>query len=163
MPATYLSVKHQVLHIADALHNRPRDPLCVKALQRRAAALQGLDQHGRAVADLEKALEISGGGDREIQEQLRKAQLLREEGRRQRRAAKAVGCQEGGSSEGGASAEVRRLSEVGELAAVLGAGSKKRQHPGAQQIVEACEKLTGGSWCCMHAGTIAAWICETLI
>jgi hypothetical protein len=28
----------QVLHIADALHGRPNDPLCVKAFQRRAAA-----------------------------------------------------------------------------------------------------------------------------
>ena len=28
----------QVLHVAEFLHNRPKDPLCAKALQRRAVA-----------------------------------------------------------------------------------------------------------------------------
>ena len=30
----------QVLHLAEVLHNTPKHPLCVKALQRRAAAYQ---------------------------------------------------------------------------------------------------------------------------
>lgn len=30
----------QVLHLAEVLHNTPKHPLCVKALQRRAVAFQ---------------------------------------------------------------------------------------------------------------------------
>jgi tetratricopeptide (TPR) repeat protein len=80
----------KVLHIADALHGRPRDPLCVKALMRRAAALQGLDQHGRAVADLERALQLCGGRDGEVVDQLRRARVLAEERARHKQAEKAV-------------------------------------------------------------------------
>lgn len=45
----------KVLHIAEVMHNSFKDPLCVKAYQRRAAAFKGLQQLDRAVQDLEAA------------------------------------------------------------------------------------------------------------
>lgn len=82
-----------MLHLADVLYNNPKDMLCVKALQRRATAyqvlqasemtvgvgccfalcpynnvpfyLQALDQHGKAVSDLQAAAEILPG-DKEV-------------------------------------------------------------------------------------------------
>lgn len=43
----------QVLSIADFFHNNKNDPLCVKALQRRAEAYRALQQTSRAVEDLQ--------------------------------------------------------------------------------------------------------------
>jgi hypothetical protein len=76
----------QVLHLADVLHNTPNHPLCVKALQRRAAAYQvrlrrhatckrlrpflishhipctqALGQHSMAMADLQAAADMVPG------------------------------------------------------------------------------------------------------
>jgi len=80
----------QVLHIADVLHGRPNDPLCVKALQRRAAALEALDQPKRAVKDLEAALAITGGRCTEIEEQLRRAWVVVREVKLRKQIHKAV-------------------------------------------------------------------------
>jgi hypothetical protein len=79
-----------VLHISGVLHGSARTPLCAKALQRRAAALQALGQHGRAVADLEGALDALGGADAEVERQLARARAMAEEAARQRRAMAAV-------------------------------------------------------------------------
>jgi hypothetical protein len=44
----------QVLHLAELLHNKPKDPLCVKALQRRSAAYQVIAMdHGFTLYEME--------------------------------------------------------------------------------------------------------------
>ncbi|WIA44309.1 hypothetical protein OEZ86_007106 [Tetradesmus obliquus] len=79
----------KVLHLADVLHNMPQHPLCVKALQRRAAARQALGQHSKAVEDLTAAAAMLPG-DKELTEQLARAQLLLQESRAAKRQASLV-------------------------------------------------------------------------
>ncbi|GLI69147.1 hypothetical protein VaNZ11_013704 [Volvox africanus] len=79
----------KVLSIADFLHNNKKDPLCVKALQRRAEAYRALQQPARAVKDLEAALEIEPG-NAEVEKQLGKAKLEDDEARKQRAIVKVV-------------------------------------------------------------------------
>lgn len=79
-----------MLYLCGSLHGRRNDPLCTKALQRRAAAHQALGQHGLAVTDLERALGTLGGGDKEVAAQLARARALREEAAKQKHVDKAV-------------------------------------------------------------------------
>ena len=99
-PTEALERCDHALHAADALYGRPRDPLCVKVLLRRAAANEALGRPGAAVGDLERALDVAGGADREVEAALARARLLAADAARQRRAAKAGG---------GALSEVERL------------------------------------------------------
>ncbi|KAI8463589.1 MAG: hypothetical protein J3K34DRAFT_526875 [Monoraphidium minutum] len=126
----------RVLYLQEHLHARPRDPLCAKALQRRAAALQALGQHGRAAADLARALQVLGGADREVEAALRRALAMEEEGAKQRRAAKALDKAKaagGGGGGGGAGAlggggqlDITRLRQVEELAGRLVTAAAQR-------------------------------------
>ncbi|KAL6765116.1 hypothetical protein V8C86DRAFT_3128274 [Haematococcus lacustris] len=79
----------KVLHIADFLHNNPRHPLCVKAHVRRAAAYQALEQHERAVQDLQEAAAIEPG-NKEVILLLSKARLALEEQMKQKQVRKAL-------------------------------------------------------------------------
>lgn len=116
------AVEHcdKVLHIADFLHNNLRDPLCVKAYQRRATAYSALQQPGRAVADLQAALDLEPG-DAELQKQMAKAQVDLEEYRKQRTIQKAVAAHSGAAAAGGAGGANSTSSGSGGAAA--GAGS----------------------------------------
>lgn len=151
----WLNANLQVLHIADALHNTPRDPLCVKALQRAAAARQALGQHGRAAEDLRRALDISGGSDAEIEAALRRAELLGEEAARQKRAVKALakaGSGSGGSGGGEGAQGVGRLAEMEELVRRLSGGQQGAALEQQQQLDGVCDRLKGRlrgcSWVC---------------
>ncbi|DBA95261.1 TPA: hypothetical protein ACH3X3_013155 [Trebouxia sp. C0006] len=48
----------KVLHLAEFLHNRPSDPICAKALWRRATARKELKHFSEAARDLQQALEL---------------------------------------------------------------------------------------------------------
>ncbi|GIL99722.1 hypothetical protein Vretimale_4862 [Volvox reticuliferus] len=96
----------KVLSIAEFLHNNKKDPLCVKALQRRAEAYRALQQPGRAVKDLEAALEIEKG-NAEVEKQLGKAKLEDDEARKQRAIAKAVGGAAAGNGGSPTAAQVQ--------------------------------------------------------
>ncbi|EFJ51905.1 hypothetical protein VOLCADRAFT_86877 [Volvox carteri f. nagariensis] len=122
------AVEHcdKVLSIADFLHNNRRDPLVVKALQRRAEAYRALQQPGRAVEDLQSALELEPGNT-EVEKQLAKARLENEEARKQRAIARAVGRTAGSASSGsnadaGAVVQRQRGGETSDGASVMEAG-----------------------------------------
>ncbi len=126
-----------MLHIADFLHNNKRDPLCVKALQRRAEAYRALQQHGRAVADLQRAADLEPG-NAEVARQLARARQDDEEARKQRAIAKAVSKGAAGAgAEGGVGAlDLERLGEVERLVGALeglGAGAGGQQGQGEGQ------------------------------
>ncbi|GLC44336.1 hypothetical protein PLESTB_000480900 [Pleodorina starrii] len=116
----------KVLSIADFLHNNKRDPLCVKALQRRAEAYRALQQYGKAVQDLEAALDIEPG-NAEAAKQLVKARQEDEEARKQRAIAKAVGRAASGAAAGpggaveagGVVLDLGKLGRLERLAALL--------------------------------------------
>ncbi|DBA68482.1 TPA: hypothetical protein ACH3X2_013769 [Trebouxia sp. C0005] len=48
----------KVLHLSEFLHNRPSDPICAKALWRRATARKELKHFSEAYRDLQQALEL---------------------------------------------------------------------------------------------------------
>ncbi|KXZ56527.1 hypothetical protein GPECTOR_1g473 [Gonium pectorale] len=101
----------KVLSIAEFFHNNKKDPLCVKALQRRAEAYRSLQQHGRAVADLEAALEMDPANG-EAAKQLATARQEEDEARKQRAITKAV--------RRGAAAAVSAAGEGSEATAAAG-------------------------------------------
>ncbi|KAK9823542.1 hypothetical protein WJX72_003579 [[Myrmecia] bisecta] len=72
----------KVLHLAEFLHNKPRDPLCIKALQRRATARKALRHYKEAASDLERALALDPG-NAEVQRQAQQAQRDLAEHRRE--------------------------------------------------------------------------------
>ena len=74
----------QVLSISNFLHDDdPRDPLVVKARQRRATAYRALQQLDRAVVDLEAAV-AGEPGNTELKKLLAVAQRDLEEQRKQK-------------------------------------------------------------------------------
>ncbi|KAG2450163.1 hypothetical protein HYH02_000265 [Chlamydomonas schloesseri] len=120
----------KVLSIADFFNNNKHDPLCVKALQRRAEAYRALQQTGRAVQDLQAALELDPKNG-EVAKQLARARLEDEEARKQRAVAKAVakgaaaapggeaGSGSGTVEAGGMALDLGKLGRVEKLAAAL--------------------------------------------
>ncbi|GMH33324.1 hypothetical protein BSKO_01158 [Bryopsis sp. KO-2023] len=97
--------RKQVLHIADALHDKPNHPLCVKALQRRAVANKALLRHKESVNDLTKALNIDPS-NKEAEKQLKKAKEDLKEKEKEKLIADQVGnCDE-------SSDRIKRLRKV---------------------------------------------------
>ncbi|WIA23793.1 hypothetical protein OEZ85_013473 [Tetradesmus obliquus] len=121
----------KVLHLADVLHNTPQHPLCVKALQRRAAARQALGQHSKAVEDLTEAAAMLPG-DKELTEQLARAQLLLQESRAAKRQASLVAS----SSTAGAAAAANQQSDSGSPAAAAAGLPEAEPSLAALQQVE---------------------------
>eukprot|EP00198_Chlamydomonas_reinhardtii_P013934 XP_001703271.1 TPR domain-containing protein [Chlamydomonas reinhardtii] len=117
----------KVLSIADFFHNNKNDPLCVKALQRRAEAYRALQQTSRAVEDLQAALDMDPKNG-EVAKQLARARLEDVEARKQRAVAKAVAKNAAAGEAGGGSGTVEaaglaldlgKLGRVEKLAAAL--------------------------------------------
>ena len=112
----------RVMSIADFCHeNKPSTiPLRLKAHQRRAAARMALGHNIEAVRDLEAALELCGGKDGEVENQLARARRAREEekvARRLKKAAEAAGEGDGGGDGSADSAALRDLSRLSRLSA----------------------------------------------
>ncbi|KAG2442702.1 hypothetical protein HXX76_002785 [Chlamydomonas incerta] len=118
----------KVLSIADFFHNNKNDPLCVKALQRRAEAYRALQQTGRAVEDLQAALDMDPK-NAEVAKQLARARLEDDEARKQRAVARAVAKGAGGEAGSGSGSgtveaaglalDLGKLGRVEKLAAAL--------------------------------------------
>eukprot|EP00884_Botryococcus_braunii_P022874 jgi/Botrbrau1/9270/Bobra.180_1s0027.1 len=101
---------------AEFLHNRPDDPLCVKALQRRAAARRELKHFKAAMEDLQKACALAPS-DSEVQAQLVAARKDFEEHQKGKRVQKRLEDLSGDRA--GHASELSRLIEVKELAQKL--------------------------------------------
>ncbi|CAG9467735.1 unnamed protein product [Pedinophyceae sp. YPF-701] len=111
----------RVVHLAEFLHERPRDPLVVKAYQRRATARSALGHLREAVADLEKAVEIEPG-NAEAAGQLARAREVLAEDQRARRAAAAARGEAGADDaalDAQAAQEMRMLRELERLAGAV--------------------------------------------
>lgn len=120
----------KVFSIADfCFENKPSTiPMRLKAFQRRATARLALRHFREALADLEEAKKLAGEDDKEVNQQILKAQKAYDEHKIAKKLKKVVDGDD--LSESG---EAEKLREISNLS--------KEVHVGSGKKAEACEKL----------------------